>query len=150
MQLCARREVIIKGSERTKEALRVLAPRCRLRVPPALQATSLRQHPIQQIAHVREDLACRARLVAGLKTAEILWRPPEYLRRPIRKRGNCMSERKRVTFFFRHRYTSDYVCRSVHPASHALIARIGFISALRCARKHIRQSRAGILGENCA
>src|ERR1019366_2261952 len=50
-------KVIVKYLERGKEAVDALVPRERRRIVPRGLALGHRQRPVQQVAHVREDLS---------------------------------------------------------------------------------------------
>ena len=64
-------EVRVECREARVKPRDVLIPRLRRGVLPALLALREREAPVQQVADVRENLACRARRGSGLKLREL-------------------------------------------------------------------------------
>ncbi len=74
MQRLGGSEVVIEFFHGRKKAIDFGAPRQRCGVVPGLLALGHGKRPIKQIAHVREDLCRRARLVADVKTRKMFRR----------------------------------------------------------------------------
>src|SRR6266567_2761063 len=74
MQRLGGSEVVIEFFHGRKKAIDFGAPRQRCGVVPGLLALGHGKRPIKQIAHVREDLCRRARLVSDVKTCKVFRR----------------------------------------------------------------------------
>src|SRR6266705_3755426 len=74
MERLRRSEVIVELWQRCEKAIDLRIPRQRREVVPSLFALRDRERPVKKIAHMRENLRRRARLVADMEGAKVIRR----------------------------------------------------------------------------
>ena len=111
-----RSQVIVELLQRGEKAVDFCVPRQRRGVPPRFFALCDRQRPVQNIAHMRENLRGRARLVADVEGAKVI-------RRAAQRFSAAVSNgRKRVAQKLARRIASGAFASTILSTSCALTA----------------------------
>src|ERR1017187_267702 len=123
---------MVERLERGEEPRDLLIPRKRCRVVPDLPAFREMERPVEEIAHVREDLPGRARPGCDREMLEAGGRAAQRLARAVGKRRERVAEEVAGGGGRRH---EGGVCRKSFTPAHA-----------RCARPFPRSRRATSAG----